>query len=154
MIYVSRRLIITCLLLVSACVVAGIWGLRSGAVTLETSQVFAALMGDAPRSMTMVVTEWRLPRVLMALLIGAALGVSGAIFQSLMRNPLGSPDVMGFNTGAWSGVLVAMVLFGQDLTAIALAAMVGGIYKLRGRIKGEWERNVHIPFGYGKVIHN
>ena len=127
MIYVSRRLIITCLLLVSACVVAGIWGLRSGAVTLETSQVFAALMGDAPRSMTMVVTEWRLPRVLMALLIGAALGVSGAIFQSLMRNPLGSPDVMGFNTGAWSGVLVAMVLFGQDLTAIALAAMVGGI---------------------------
>lgn len=75
----------------------------------------------------MVVTEWRLPRVLMALLIGAALGVSGAIFQSLMRNPLGSPDVMGFNTGAWSGVLVAMVLFGQDLTAIALAAMAGGI---------------------------
>ncbi|HCS4740553.1 TPA: iron-enterobactin ABC transporter permease [Escherichia coli] len=126
MIYVSRRLLITCLLLVSACVVAGIWGLRSGAVTLETSQVFAALMGDAPRSMTMVVTEWRLPRVLMALLIGAALGVSGAIFQSLMRNPLGSPDVMGFNTGAWSGVLVAMVLFGQDLTAIALS-MVGGI---------------------------
>ncbi|WP_368494708.1 iron-enterobactin ABC transporter permease [Escherichia coli] len=127
MIYVSRRLLITCLLLISACVVAGIWGLRSGAVTLETSQVFAALMGDAPRSMTMVVTEWRLPRVLMALLIGAALGVSGAIFQSLMRNPLGSPDVMGFNTGAWSGVLVAMVLFGQDLTAIALAAMMGGI---------------------------
>ncbi|MHA6434056.1 iron chelate uptake ABC transporter family permease subunit, partial [Escherichia coli] len=124
MIYVSRRLIITCLLLITACVVAGIWGLRSGTVTLETSQVFAALMGDAPRSMTMVVTEWRLPRVLMALLIGAALGVSGAIFQSLMRNPLGSPDVMGFNTGAWSGVLVAMVLFGQDLTAIALAAMV------------------------------
>ena len=127
MIYVSRRLLITCLLLITACIVAGIWGLRSGAVTLETSQVFAALMDDAPRSMTMVVTEWRLPRVLMALLIGAALGVSGAIFQSLMRNPLGSPDVMGFNTGAWSGVLVAMVLFGQDLTAIALAAMAGGI---------------------------
>ena len=57
MIYVSRRLLITCLLLVSACVVAGIWGLRSGAVTLETSQVFAALMGDAPRSMTMVTTR-------------------------------------------------------------------------------------------------
>jgi len=59
--------------------------------------------------------------------VGAALGISGAIFQSLMRNPLGSPDVMGFNTGAWSGVLVAMVLFGQHLTAITLAAMAGGI---------------------------
>ncbi len=44
-----------------------------------------------------------------------------------MRNPLGSPDVMGFNTGAWSGVLVAMVMFGQNLTAIALAAMTGGV---------------------------
>ncbi len=81
MIYVSRRLLITCLLLISACVVAGIWGLRSGAVTLETSQVFAALRGDAPRSMTMVVTEWRLPRVLMALLIGAALGAAARFFS-------------------------------------------------------------------------
>ncbi len=75
----------------------------------------------------MVVTEWRLPRVAMAILVGAALGVSGAIFQSLMRNPLGSPDVMGLNTGAWSGVLVAMVLFGQHLTAITFTAMAGGI---------------------------
>jgi iron complex transport system permease protein len=87
-------------------------------VPLSVEQVLSALLGDAPRNVTMVVTEWRLPRVLMALLIGA-LGVSGAIFQSLMRNPLGSPDVMGFNTGAWSGVLVAMVMFGQNLTAIA-----------------------------------
>ena len=102
MIYVSRRLLITCLLLISACVVAGIWGLRSGAVTLETSQVFAALRGDAPRSMTMVVTEWRLPRVLMALLIGAALGVSGAIFQSLMRNPLVERRAGG-DGAVWSG---------------------------------------------------
>ena len=45
----------------------------------------------------------------------------------LTRNPLGSPDVMGFNTGAWSGVLVAMVMFGQNLAAIALAAMAGGV---------------------------
>ena len=123
----SRRLIISCLLLLAACLLLTLLSLRSGAVTLELSQIFAALFGDAPRAITMVVTEWRLPRVMMALLIGAALGVSGAIFQSLMRNPLGSPDVMGFNTGAWSGVLVAMVLFGQNLTAIALAAMVGGV---------------------------
>jgi iron complex transport system permease protein len=104
-----------------------LFSLRSGAVTLDFTQVFNALTGSAPRNITMVVTEWRLPRVMMALLVGAALGISGAIFQSLMRNPLGSPDVMGFNTGAWSGVLVAMVLFGQHLTAITLAAMAGGI---------------------------
>lgn len=123
----SRRLLLSCFILIIASVVVSLWGLGSGLVPLRVEQVISALLGDAPRNITMVVTEWRLPRVLMALLIGAALGVSGAIFQSLMRNPLGSPDVMGFNTGAWSGVLVAMVLFGQNLTAIALAAMVGGV---------------------------
>ncbi|KFC03826.1 ferric enterobactin transport system permease protein [Trabulsiella guamensis ATCC 49490] len=127
MIAPPRRLILSCALLVTASLTMALWSLRSGAVTLELNQVIAALTGDAPRNVALIVTEWRLPRVLMALLTGAALGVSGAIFQSLMRNPLGSPDVMGFNTGAWSGVLVAMVLFGQQLTAIALAAMVGGV---------------------------
>lgn len=123
----SRRLVISCLMLVLVSLGVALFSLRSGAVTLDFAQVFNALTGSAPRNITMVVTEWRLPRVMMALLVGAALGISGAIFQSLMRNPLGSPDVMGFNTGAWSGVLVAMVLFGQHLTAITLAAMAGGI---------------------------
>ncbi len=123
----SRRLILSCLALMLVSLGVALFSLRSGAVTLDFNQVFNALTGSAPRNITMVVTEWRLPRVMMALLVGAALGISGAIFQSLMRNPLGSPDVMGFNTGAWSGVLVAMVLFGQHLTAITLAAMAGGI---------------------------
>ncbi len=123
----SRRLVLSCLLLMLVSLAVAVVSLRSGAVTLDFTQVFNALTGSAPRNITMVVTEWRLPRVMMALLVGAALGISGAIFQSLMRNPLGSPDVMGFNTGAWSGVLVAMVLFGQHLTAITLAAMAGGI---------------------------
>lgn len=102
-------------------------GLAMGAVNLSLGQVADALFGSAPRNVSLIVTEWRLPRVVVAILAGAALGVSGAIFQSLMRNPLGSPDVMGFNAGAWSGVLVAMVLFDRDLTAIALFAMAGGI---------------------------
>ncbi|WP_230352211.1 iron-enterobactin ABC transporter permease [Lelliottia sp. WAP21] len=123
----SKRLVLSGLLLICASLLVAVWSLRTGAVALDFTQVFHALTGNAPRNVTLVVTEWRLPRVAMAILVGAALGVSGAIFQSLMRNPLGSPDVMGFNTGAWSGVLVAMVLFGQHLTAIALAAMAGGI---------------------------
>lgn len=123
----SRRLLTSICLLTIVILLLAVWSLRSGAVTLDVVQVFDALLGSAPRNVTMVVTEWRLPRVAMAILVGAALGVSGAIFQSLMRNPLGSPDVMGLNTGAWSGVLVAMVLFGQHLTAITFTAMAGGI---------------------------
>ena len=123
----SRRLALSCILLTAAALLVSIWGLCSGAVQLEVGQVIQALTGNAPRNVTLVVTEWRLPRVVMSLLVGAALGVSGAIFQSLMRNPLGSPDVMGLNVGAWSGVLLAMVLFGQNLTAVTFTAMAGGI---------------------------
>ena len=123
----SPRLFISCWCLLLLGISLGLWSLGSGVLPLSVSQVIDALLGTAPRNISLVVVEWRLPRVVMALLIGAALGVSGAIFQSLMRNPLGSPDVMGFNTGAWSGVLVAMVLFGQHQTAIAGAAMAGGI---------------------------
>ncbi len=123
----TPRLLMMCGLLVALSLGLGVWSLGSGAVPLSAGQILEALLGLAPRNISLVVVEWRLPRVLMALLIGAALGVSGAIFQSLMRNPLGSPDVMGFNTGAWSGVLIAMVLFGQQQSAIAAAAMAGGI---------------------------
>jgi len=123
----SPRLIAMCLLLAALSAGLGIWSLGSGVLPLSAQQVVEALLGSAPRNISLVVVEWRLPRVLMALLIGGALGVSGAIFQSLMRNPLGSPDVMGFNAGAWSGVLIAMVLFGQHQAAIAAAAMAGGI---------------------------
>ncbi len=125
------KLPVRLILMMAACLLAlatlSAMGLAMGAVNLSLGQVADALFGSAPRNISLIVTEWRLPRVVVAILAGAALGVSGAIFQSLMRNPLGSPDVMGFNAGAWSGVLVAMVLFDRDLTAIALFAMAGGI---------------------------
>ena len=121
------RLLFKSLLLVIIGLLLALWSLSSGTVSLSFEQVFQAIGGNAPRNISMIVTEWRLPRVTMAMVIGAALGISGAIFQSLMRNPLGSPDVMGFNTAAWTGVLVAMVFFNQQLTAVSLAAMAGGI---------------------------
>ncbi|MDF7681585.1 iron-enterobactin ABC transporter permease [Enterobacteriaceae bacterium ESL0689] len=122
-----RRLVISCLGLLSGGLLISLWGLSSGVLSLPVGQTISALLGQGPENIVMVITQWRLPRVVMALVIGAALGVSGAIFQSLLRNPLGSPDVIGFNVGAWSGVLVAMVLYGQNLTAITLAAMCGGL---------------------------
>ena len=82
MIAPSRRLILSCLLLLVASVLVSLWGLGTGLVPLSVEQVISALLGDAPRNVAMVVTEWRLPRVLMALLIGAALGVSGTLRAS------------------------------------------------------------------------
>ncbi|MBB2955900.1 iron chelate uptake ABC transporter family permease subunit [Pseudoclavibacter helvolus] len=75
----------------------------------------------------LVVVDWRLPRALLAALFGAALGLNGAIFQSLTRNALGSPDVIGFNMGSYTGVLVVMLAGGSGFLLIASGAVVGGL---------------------------
>ncbi|WP_413735856.1 iron-enterobactin ABC transporter permease [Sodalis sp. RH21] len=114
-------------LLLAGCVLLAIWALGTGSLSLSAGQVVDALRGAAPRNIQTIVTQWRLPRVAVALLLGAALGASGAIFQSLLRNPLGSPDVIGFNIGAYSGVLIAIVVFNSSYLAISGAAMAGGL---------------------------
>ena len=72
-------------------------------------QVLAAIFGDAAPRSELVVMDWRMPRVLLALMLGAALGTAGAIFQSLTRNPLGSPDILGLDVGAYTGALLVII---------------------------------------------
>jgi len=122
-----KRIIINALLLLVVCSILAFMGLTHGTPSLSAQQLWTLFSGEAARNVQLIVLEWRLPRVMMALLLGAALGVSGAIFQSLLRNPLGSPDILGFNTGAYSGVLVALVLFQQNMAGLTLAALAGGL---------------------------
>ncbi|MDI1461642.1 iron chelate uptake ABC transporter family permease subunit [Catellatospora sp. KI3] len=105
----------------------GVLALGTGQFTLPPDQVVEVLTGGGSRAARLVVLEWRLPRVLLSLLLGAALGVSGAVFQALLRNPLGSPDVLGFGTGAFTGVLLAMVFVGRGFAVTATGALVGGL---------------------------
>ncbi|KHL14200.1 UNVERIFIED_CONTAM: hypothetical protein LK11_27865 [Mumia flava] len=73
------------------------------------------------------VQEQRLPRVVCAILVGAALAASGSIIQTLTGNPLGSPDVIGFTTGSATGALVMIVLVGSGPGMVGVAAVVGGL---------------------------
>lgn len=77
----SRRLLTSVALLVVASLLLAVWSLQSGAVTLDFAQVFHALTGSAPRNITMVVTEWRLPRVAMAIWLAQRLA-SAAQYSS------------------------------------------------------------------------
>ncbi|MEG3129722.1 iron-enterobactin ABC transporter permease [Pantoea cypripedii] len=123
----TRRSLMNSLWLLLGCGMLAFLALTRGTLPISGEQVWQVLRGEGASNVKLILLEWRLPRVLMALLIGAALGISGAIFQSLLRNPLGSPDILGFNTGAYSGVLVALVLFNQNASAMTLAALLGGI---------------------------
>ncbi|MET0494902.1 MAG: iron chelate uptake ABC transporter family permease subunit, partial [Actinoplanes sp.] len=124
---IALRPALVCLVLTLAALAVGVVALGPGEFTLAPSHVLQALAGEGTRAARLVVVEWRLPRVLLALLIGVALGLSGAVFQALTRNPLGSPDVIGFNTGAYTGVLVVTVFIGNGYYLTAAGALAGGL---------------------------
>lgn len=100
-----------------------------GDLALTPGQVVGALLGIDGGFTATVVREWRLPRVLAALIFGAALGVSGAVFQSLTRNPLASPDVIGLSAGSYAGGLSVILLVGAGAGTVAVSggAIGGGL---------------------------
>nr|WP_042194787.1 iron chelate uptake ABC transporter family permease subunit [Kibdelosporangium sp. MJ126-NF4]CEL21562.1 ABC-type Fe3+-siderophore transport system, permease 2 component [Kibdelosporangium sp. MJ126-NF4]CTQ95870.1 ABC-type Fe3+-siderophore transport system, permease 2 component [Kibdelosporangium sp. MJ126-NF4] len=97
-----------------------------GDFPIPFGHVIDALAGQGTRAQRYFVNDVRLPRALVALLAGAALAVSGAIFQSLSRNPLGSPDVLGFNSGAAVGALICILVFRNASQIIIGVGAVGG----------------------------
>lgn len=101
--------------------------LAYGTYEIPLPDVVRALYGEGPAGTRTVVVEWRLPRALLAVLLGAALAVSGAIFQSVTRNPLGSPDIIGFSSGSYTGALVVMLLTGGGYYQVAAGSLAGGI---------------------------
>lgn len=125
--HVERRTLIARSAAIAALIVVAVIALMIGTYQLDIVQVLSALSGGGEDPARKLVLEWRLPRVLFAVLAGIALGVSGAIFQSLTRNPLGSPDVIGFDAGSYSGALfVMLVLGGTAYGAVATGAVLGG----------------------------
>jgi iron complex transport system permease protein len=117
----------------------GVLAIGSGDYPMSPADVIRTLLGGGAPADEFIVNEIRLPRVATALLAGAALALAGAVFQSLVRNPLGSPDVLGFTQGASTGALTAIVIFGAGSAVLASGAVLGGvatgwlIYALVGR---------------------
>ncbi|MDI2022176.1 FecCD family ABC transporter permease [Paenarthrobacter nicotinovorans] len=121
------RSMLVCIPLLLAALAVAVVSLATGDYEVSVQQVLQAFTGDAPGLAQAIVMEWRLPRVLAALVFGAALGMSGGIFQSMTRNPLGSPDIIGFNTGAYTGALIVMLTVGGSYAGVAAGALVGGV---------------------------
>lgn len=121
------RTLLVCLVLLGLALAVGLVSLATGAYPIALSNVVGALLGQADPRIHMVVVEWRLPRAALALVLGAALGMAGAIFQSLTRNPLGSPDIIGFDAGSYTGALLVIILFGGGYYATAGGALAGGL---------------------------
>ncbi len=91
-------------------VIAFAISLRVGSVTLDARAVVVALSGRGDPATVAIIRELRLPRATVAMLIGAALAVSGVTFQALLRNPLAEPYVLGVSGGAALGAVAAIVV--------------------------------------------
>jgi iron complex transport system permease protein len=125
---IERRTIAVGFALATAVLLAGVVGLASGDYGLSVGDVVRGLFVPSDDPFTIVVLrDLRIPRVLAAALVGAALGVSGAILQSISGNPLGSPDIVGFTTGAATGALLQIIVFDASTNGVALGAVVGGL---------------------------
>jgi iron complex transport system permease protein len=105
----SPRVAIVNLSLVLLCTGALLWSLATGDLRLGVDQVVAALTGGEDGVVRTVVVTWRLPRAAAAAIFGAGLAVAGAIFQSVTRNPLAVPDVIGLSSGAYTGALIVII---------------------------------------------
>ncbi|KAA9085549.1 iron chelate uptake ABC transporter family permease subunit [Microbacterium radiodurans] len=100
------------LAVVGALVLVALLSLAIGANPLPLETVIAALRGTASPDAAFVVLDLRVPRTIVGLLAGAALGVAGALMQAFTRNPLADPGILGVNAGAALAVALGMSVFG------------------------------------------
>jgi iron complex transport system permease protein len=102
------------------------WAMTLGSFALPFDDVVRSVLGRGEQQHDFIVRTLRLPRVICAILIGAALAMSGAIFQGLVRNPLVSPDIIGIDAGA-TVFAVFWIVSGRPYEWLPLAAFAGAI---------------------------
>ncbi|MEU6893668.1 iron chelate uptake ABC transporter family permease subunit [Streptomyces sp. NPDC046557] len=124
---VEPRALAAGLLLAAVALVMAVVLIGTGDFEIAPWDVVRTLLGRGGPADDFIVNDLRLPRVLVALLVGASLGMAGAVFQSVSRNPLGSPDLLGFGYGSAVGALTAIIVFHGGSAAVAAGAVVGGL---------------------------
>jgi iron complex transport system permease protein len=99
-----------------------------GSGDIPVADVWAALQQDSGRSTDLIVRQFRIPRTLLAIVVGIALGLAGAIIQPLTRNPLADPGILGVNAGAYAAVVGAAAILGSSMTTVLVGfAMIGAL---------------------------
>jgi len=109
----------------AALVAAAIGSLFLGRVNISPAELWQGLLSPNANLAGLVVTELRLPRAILAILVGASLGLSGAVLQGLLRNPLAEPGLLGVSNGAAVGAVIS-IYFGLS-HAFGLATPLLGL---------------------------
>nr|WP_051950979.1 iron chelate uptake ABC transporter family permease subunit [Actinacidiphila yeochonensis] len=146
---VERRALLVGVLLLVVALAVSVVLIGTGDYHIAPVDVLRSLVGRGDPGQDFIVRQLRLPRVIVALLVGASLGMSGAAFQTVTRNPLGSPDVVGFGQGSAVGALIVIVLLKGSSYEVALGAVAGGLITGLAVYLLAWKRGVN---GYRLVL--
>ena len=129
---VNTRVLLYCAITLVVLFLMATWAMTLGSFRIPFSEVLGELLGrntgtdKHSTQVHFIVHTLRLPRVLCAILIGASLSMSGAVFQGLVRNPLVSPDIIGIDSGA-TVAAVFWIVTRQPASMLPLAAFFGAI---------------------------
>lgn len=116
-----------CVILSGLIFLAFMVSISIGSSNLPLSDVWSALIGQADSTTTLIVFNLRMPRAVMAIIIGACLAVSGALLQAVMRNPLADPGTIGVSAGASTCAITIMLVFPTLTTLVPAAAFIGAL---------------------------
>lgn len=153
-----RRLTIAVLSLIVAA--AFIAGLVLGERLYGLDEIVRVVLGHDVPGATFTVGRLRLPRGLLAVITGLSFGLAGVTFQTMLRNPLASPDIIGISTGASAAAAIAIVVFGLGSVAVSGFAIASGIgvalliYLLAYRRGGSGARLVLIGIGIAAMLES
>jgi iron complex transport system permease protein len=127
-----KRMLTVCLVLGLLLLLSAFLGLSIGSTGQNMKQVLALLLGhgDADSTMANILWRIRLPRVVLAALVGATLSLGGLVFQALLRNPLAEPYILGISGGSAVGAIVGILLGLSRFPGVALLAFAGSMATL------------------------
>lgn len=112
-----------------AVAVIAVWfvSLMIGETFYTPGDVFAVIMGETVQGASFTVGTLRLPRATVAIFVGLAFGIAGTIFQTMLRNQLASPDIIGISASASAAGATGIIMFGLGQTAVSMMSTVASL---------------------------
>lgn len=156
----QRRRTLVTLILLAVTIIACFATLMLGRTFYNPAQVLSVLFGETVPGASFTVADLRLPRMVLGVLAGFAFGAAGTTFQTMLRNPLASPDVIGISAGASAFAVVGVVTLSLNETAVSFLALLGALLTAgaiallshRGGFSGM--RFILIGIGIGAMLHS
>ncbi|PPH44014.1 ABC transporter permease [Rathayibacter sp. AY1C9] len=122
-----RRTVIGCAVLAVLVLALVVVSLTVGSTVYSVPEVVRVILGETVPGASFTVGTLRLPRTITAVLVGVGFGMGGVIFQTMLRNALASPDIIGITSGASAAAVVAIAFFGLSGGAVSVIAVAAGL---------------------------